>query len=429
MTTLDPSPLRDEARQFDQADPLACFRTQFHLPRGPKGGPAHYLVGNSLGLQPKRTASYIGEELSKWQHDAVHAHFSGPLPWMPYHECLAGSMAALAGARPHEVVTMNSLTVNLHLMLASLYRPTLRRHKILIEAGAFPSDHYAVESHITCRGGLPEQSLVLVTPQAGQELLSTERICDVISKTADALALVWLPAVQYYTGQRLDVRTITAEAHRQGALVGFDLAHAIGNVPLNLHGDDVDFAVWCSYKYLNSGPGSVGGCYLHERHARRTDLPRLAGWWGHDKATRFRMENQFQPIPTVEGWQLSNPPILSLAAIRASLEIFAEAGGMEPLREKSVRLTGFLDRWLSALLPERVRIITHHAPEERGCQLSLEVLSSHGNGRRIIEQLESRGVVTDWREPNVLRVAPVPLYNTFEDVAELVVALAEILDR
>ena len=412
-------PGRDFAVALDRSDPLGRFRDEFHVPRSANGEEEIYFVGNSLGLLPRRAPKYVDEELEKWRRLAVKAHFSGENPWMPYHELLAEPMARLVGALSTEVVTMNSLTVNLHLMMSSFYRPTRERHRILIEEHAFPSDDYAVESQAILHGFDPAEALVRLSPGPGQHTIDTSRVAEVLERDGESIALVLLPGVQYYTGQAFDIEAITRFAHAKGCVVGFDLAHAAGNLVLSLHDWNVDFAVWCTYKYLNSGPGSVGGCFVHERHGRRTDLPRLAGWWGHDKESRFRMEPGFRPIPGAEGWQLSNPPILSLAAIRASLDVFLEAGGMEPLREKSVRLTGYLEWLLQRELGDAVEILTPGDPHRRGCQLSLQV-KSNASGRTVFERLEAAGVTCDWREPDVIRVAPVPLYNRFEEVHRFV---------
>jgi kynureninase len=411
----------DFAASLDRADPLARFRGEFHVPRRDdgRGEEEIYFAGNSLGLLPKRTQSYVDAELDKWGRLAVHAHFSGENPWMPYHELLAEPMARLVGASPTEVVTMNSLTANLHLMMASFYRPTRERHRILIEEHAFPSDDYAVESQARFHGFEPAEALLRIRPDG-------EDVSAILEREGDSIALVLLPGVQYYTGAAFDVDAITRLAHAKGCVVGFDLAHAAGNLVLSLHDWDVDFAVWCTYKYLNSGPGSVGGCFVHERHGRQFDLPRLAGWWGHDKKTRFRMQPGFRPIPGAEGWQLSNPPILSLAAIRASLDVFMEAGGMEPLREKSVRLTGYLDWLLRTELGDAVEILTPADPRRRGCQLSLRVKAA-GSGKSIFRKLESSGVTCDWRDPDVIRVAPVPLYNRYDEVHGFVEILSSAL--
>jgi kynureninase len=415
-------PGRDFAVALDRADPLARFRNEFHIPGSASAGEEIYFAGNSLGLLPKRTARYVAEELEKWERLAVKGHFEGENPWLPYHELLAEPMARLVGASASEsrseVVTMNSLTVNLQLMMTSFYRPTRERHRILIEDRPFPSDDYAVESQARLHGFDPAEALVRLRPD--------EDIAGVLERGGESIALVLLPGVQYYTGEAFDIEAITRLAHGKGCVVGFDLAHAAGNLVLRLHEWNVDFAVWCTYKYLNSGPGSVGACFVHERHGQRSDIPRLAGWWGHDKTSRFRMESGFRPIPGAEGWQLSNPPILSLAAIRASLDVFMEAGGMEPLRAKSLRLTGYLEWLLRREIGGSVEILTPADPRRRGCQLSLRVQSSR-SGRSVLETLEASGVVCDWREPDVIRAAPVPLYNRYEEVHRFVEILRDAL--
>lgn len=415
----------ETARKLDREDPLRRFRDQFHLPQV-AGRPEIYFVGNSLGLQPKRTAEYVAHELEQWKTLGVRGHFEGTFPWMPYHEFLTETMADLVGGHADEVVMMNTLTVNLHLMMATFYRPTVSRNRILIESHAFPSDHYAVQSQIGLHGFAPQEALLEVTPDAGAQTIRTERICQLIDDHRDELALVMLPGVQYYSGQFFDLQAITQAAHAHEIPVGFDLAHAAGNVPLQLHEWDVDFAVWCSYKYLNSGPGSVGGCFIHRRHVGNTKLQRMAGWWGNDKTTRFKMENRFRPIPTAEGWQLSNPPILSLAAIRASLDVFKEAGGMGPLRAKSERQSQFFLDCLTQKLSNRVHSITPPEPSARGCQLSLEIRLDGIDGKSVHEQLESTGVRADWREPNVMRATPVPLYNSFEEIWQFVERLKTV---
>ena len=416
------------AKSLDAADPLAFCRDRFWIPDA-DGQSQIYLVGNSLGLQPRSVADVIQEELEKWKRLGVRGHFESERPWMPYHEFLAPTMANIVGALESEVVVMNTLTVNLHLMMATFYQPTKNRNRILIESHAFPSDYQAVESQIKLHGFDPKESIVTIQHGTESELLSDDAICDMIEKNRDSLALVLLPGIQYYTGQLLDMPRITAQAHRFDISVGFDLAHAVGNVPLQLHHWDVDFAVWCNYKYMNSGPGAVGGCFVHRRHATDQSLPRMAGWWGHEKSSRFRMENRFDPIPTAEGWQLSNPPILSLAAILASLQVFEDAGGMEPLRDKSVQLTNYFESLLVDQLGDRVNIITPKIEDQRGCQLSIEVATEGKSGKEIHGKLESAGTDTDWREPNVIRAAPVPLYNTFEDVHRFVSLLKTIMDE
>jgi len=430
MSELEPG--RDFAVALDRDDPLGRFRNEFRVPTAGSGAEEIYFAGNSLGLMPKRTPRYVVEEMEKWKRLAVKAHFSGENPWMPYHELLAEPMARLVGALPGEVVTMNSLTVNLHLMMASFYRPNRARNRILLEEHAFPSDDYALESQAAFHGFDPDETLVRLHPRAGRSTIETAEIAEVLERDGDSIAVVLLPGVQYYSGQAFDMEAITRLAHAKGCVVGFDLAHAAGNLILRLHDWDVDFAVWCTYKYLNSGPGSVGACFVHERHgfgAGSSELPRLAGWWGHDKASRFRMESGFRPVPGAEGWQLSNPPILSLAAIRASLDVFGEAGGMEPLREKSLRLTDYLEGLLERWNEESggsVEILTPKDPNRRGCQLSLRV-KSKDSGRSVFEKLEAAGITCDWREPDVIRVEPVPLYNRYEEVHRFVEILRKAL--
>jgi kynureninase len=416
---------RTYAEQQDAADPLASFRQRFHIPTRPDGSGA-YLCGHSLGLQPKSVATIIGEELESWAQRAVDGHFESQRPWTSYHERLAPSLARLVGAQPIEVVTMNTLTVNLHLMLASFYRPTRERHKILIEKRAFSSDRYAVASQIRHHGYDPKTSLLEIGPRDGEDTLRTDDICALIAREAAQLATVMLPGVQYLSGQRLDLATIAECARRARCAVGFDLAHSVGNVPVDLHDWNADFAVWCTYKYLNAGPGAIGGAFVHERHARAFDLPRLAGWWGHDKATRFLMPEGFQPLPGAEGWQISNLPILSTAPLLASLPLFDEAG-LPALRRKSLRLTGYLERLLRASLSDALSILTPSDPEARGCQLSLRLHRTPTLARAVFDALNRRGFVGDWREPDVIRIAPVPMYNTFVEVREFTRALEQCL--
>jgi kynureninase len=402
---------------LDAADPLRGFREGFHLPPGPDGAPAAYFCGNSLGLMPRAARGLVEQEMDDWARLAVDGHFRGKTPWYDYHETVREPLARLLGAKPHEVVAMNSLTVNLHLMMASFYRPRGERRRILIEATAFPSDAYAVRSQIALHGGDPERDLIRVgEPQA---TIEDAAILETIERHGAELALVLLSGVHYFTGQCFDLRAIARAAHAQGAAVGFDLAHAAGNVPLTLHDSGADFACWCSYKYLNAGPGAVAGCFVHERHGLDPGVPRMAGWWGNDPRTRFAayLEERFLPKPGADGWQLSNPPILSLAPLRASLALFDEAG-MDRLREKSVRLTGMLER----LLAGSATVLTPPEPERRGCQLSLRVGE---RARALFDFLTSRGCVVDFREPDILRVAPVPLYNTFGDVARFARAVQE----
>ncbi len=400
------------AAELDAADPLGSFRDEFELPEG------IYLVGNSLGALPKSARDLVNTEFDRWGTLGVEGHFSGELAWKDYHELLAPSLAALVGARPVEVVAMNALTVNLHLLMVSFYRPTVSRHKVLIEAHAFPSDHFAVESQIRQRGFDPSDSLVLVAPRDGEETLRAEDILSTIANHGDELALVMLPGVQYYTGQVLPLREIVEAAHRVGSMVGFDLAHAVGNVPLELHQWNVDFAAWCSYKYLNGGPGGVAGAFVHDRHVDDQELPKFVGWWGTNATTRFEMDTTFDPIPTVESWQLSNAPILPMAALRASLDIFDRAGGMSALRTKSAKQIEFFDRRLAETLAGRVENITPLAMTERGCQYALRITA--GDGKRVYRELEEARVLCDWREPDVIRVAPVPLYNSFDDIERFI---------
>ena len=400
------------ARQMDAADPLAHFRDRFYFPKTKNGRECLYLCGHSLGLQPKSVASYIQQELREWAELGVEGHFHARNPWMPYHRLLAQQTADLVGAGPGEVVVMNSLTVNLHLMMASFYRPTKQRHKIVIERGAFPSDQYAVKSQILFHGFDPTSSLVELTPRGGESCLGDEDIEETIEREGESVALILLGGVNYATGQVFDMSGITKAGHRKGCVVGFDLAHAAGNIPLRLHDWGPDFAVWCSYKYLNGGPGCVAGCFVHERHAQAWNLPRLAGWWGHDEKTRFQMGPEFHPMAGAEGWQLSNPPIVALAPLRASMEIFSEAG-MERLRAKSAQLTGYLEFLLEQKASAKFSVITPRAPERRGAQLSIRLAHE---GRRLCDRLAAEGVIGDWREPDVFRVAPIPLYNSYHDV-------------
>ena len=401
------------AKKLDETDPLKSFRSKFHIPRAGKKQ-ALYFTGNSLGLQPKAAKQYVDQELNDWATQGVEGHFHAKRPWLYYHKFAKKALAELVGAKPVEVVAMNQLTVNLHLMMVSFYQPTSKRYKIIAEAGAFPSDQYALESQIRFHGLDPDAALIELQPRKGEYILRTEDILQTIEHHASELALVMLSGVQYYTGQWFDIARITKAGHNAGACVGFDLAHAVGNVPLNLHRDKVDFAVWCSYKYLNSGPGGVAGAFVHEKHGHDFALKRLSGWWGHSEKERFRMEKGFKPMPGVDGWQLSNFPVLSGAAHLASLEIFQQAG-MKALRKKSLLLTGYLEYLLRQIDPEsrHFKVITPPNPVERGCQLSILI---GRNGRRIFNALTRSGVVADWREPDVIRIAPVPLYNTFVEV-------------
>jgi kynureninase len=410
-------PARTEARELDAGDALAAFRDQFWIPTHGGEREQLYFCGNSLGLQPRRLAEGIERELEAWRELAVAGHFTGPTAWVSCHELLREPLARLVGARPDEVVAMNSLTVNLHLLMASFYAPSRRRRKIVIERQPFPSDRYAVESQIRWHGLDPEQCLVEL--DGGKRLLDESLVEDYLEEHGAEVALVLWPGVHYGTGQRFDLGRIVRAGHAAGARVGFDLAHAVGNVPLALHESDADFAVWCSYKYLNGGPGAVAGAFVHQRHLGSTELPRLQGWWGADPASRFRMEPEFKPAPGADAWQLSNPPVLALTPVRIALELFDEAGG-DRLRRKSLALTGFLERLLRERLAGILDIVTPADPERRGCQLSLRVRAGRTAGRALFEFLEAEGAVGDWREPDVIRVAPVPLYNRFEDCLDLV---------
>ena len=403
---------RDFALAMTAADPLAAYRDRFHIPKAPNGSDCVYLCGHSLGLQPKSARAYVEQELQDWAHLGVEGHFHAKNPWMLYHESLTAPTARLVGALPSEVVVMNSLTVNLHLMIVSFYRPTPQRHKIVIESNAFPSDQYAVQSQISFHGYDPAESLLEIAPRPGETSVRTEDIDKLLAEKGEQIALSLLSGVNYYSGQAFDCQHIAKAAHAQGCIVGFDMAHAAGNLLLQLHDWNVDFAVWCSYKYLNGGPGCVAGCFVHEKPAMDKELPRFAGWWGHDKSSRFQMPPQFQPIPGAEGWQLSNPSILSMAALRASMEIFDEVT-MKRLRAKSEALTAYLEFLLAQQPGEKFSILTPRGPAQRGAQLSLQIRKG---GRAICDLLAQQGIICDWREPDILRVAPVPLYNSFLDV-------------
>jgi len=407
----------------DANDPLAKYRQQFHFPLDHTNQPYIYFCGNSLGLQPKSTEAYIQQELRDWAQLGVEGHTDAKHPWMPYHEFLSESMAKIVGAKPSEVVIMNGLTANLHLMMVSFYQPTKERFKIIIEKDAFPSDKYAVQSQIRFHGYNPDDALLYWNPKEGSELCDLNDLTALLDNEGDTIALVLLGNPNYYTGQVYPIQEITELAHKKGALVGFDLAHGAGNIKPELHANGPDFAVWCTYKYLNSGPGSLGGVFVHERHAQNRTLNRFAGWWGHNKETRFNMRHEFDVLPGAEGWQLSNPPILSMAAIRASLDIFEEAG-MENLRKKSLSLTGYLEFLLDEMDNDRIAVITPRNPDERGCQLSIQVKNAD---KALHTKLTQSGVISDWREPDVIRVAPTPLYNSFEDVYQFVQRLKEIL--
>ena len=401
------------AQARDAADPLRGFRDEFFIPQH-DGKPQAYFVGNSLGLQPKGARAHVEEVLDKWATEAVEGHFTGSAQWMPYHELVRDPLARVVGAQPSEVVAMNSLTANLHLMLVSFYQPTIERTAILVEAGSFPSDRYAVESQLKYRGLPPQHTLIEVEPDQPDGTFSMQAIERAINENGKRLALVLWPGVQYRTGQAFDLKEIARLGHAAGAIVGFDLAHAVGNLPLQLHDSGADFAVWCHYKYMNSGPGAVAGCFVHERHAR-TQRPRFAGWWGNNKGERFKMEPVFDPTPGADGWQLSNPPILGLAPLRASLDQY-ERATMPALRVKSESLTGYLEQLIDADLRDVLQIVTPRDPAQRGCQLSIRVIGGRERGRDLFDFLATRGVLGDWREPDVIRISPVPLYNTHADV-------------
>jgi kynureninase len=405
----------DFAKQLDAEDPLRRFREKFHLPLGKDGNPLIYFAGNSLGLMPKTAREFVDQELEDWAKLGVDAHLEAKTPWYTYHEPLREPTARIVGAKPVEVICMNSLTVNLHLMMATFYRPTKSRFKILMEDRAFPSDTYAIKTQIRHHGLDPKDALVLASPRKGEFTVRTDNILDLIKKNRDSLAMVWIAGVNFFTGQLFDIPTITKAAQNHGIIAGFDLAHAVGNIPLSMHDWNVDFAVWCSYKYLNAGPGAIAGAYLHERHATNTKLPRFAGWFGNDPNTRFQMqlEPEFIPVASADAWQVSNPPIFSMAPLRASVAIFDEAGGMKTLREKSLKLTGYLEFLLSQLSSKKFTVITPSETSARGCQLSI---LAHEHPKELFKELLAAGVKCDFREPNVIRVAPTPLYNTFHEV-------------
>ena len=406
------------ALQQDACDPLARFRDEFLIPRHRDGREQIYFCGNSLGLQPVGTRAALIAELDDWRDLGVDGHFRGRHPWMPYHSFVRAHLAEVAGALPSEVVAMNTLTTNLHLMMVTFYRPTAERPAILIEKHAFPSDRHAVESQIRYHGLEPAQCLIELEADQADGSISDAAIEHAIALHGARLALVLWPGVQYLSGQNFDLKTIAQLAHRAGAIAGFDLAHAIGNVELNLHDANADFAVWCSYKYLNAGPGAIAGCFVHERHAR-TERPRFAGWWGHDQATRFQMRPEFNATPGADGWQLSNPSIFSMAPLRSSLEVFHRAD-IARLRRKSMQLTAYLADCLQQWVPTRVEVRTPAAPEQRGAQLSLRVRGGRDTGKALFEFLAADGIVADWREPDIMRVAPTPLYNRYSDCWKLV---------
>jgi kynureninase len=411
------------ARHLDATDPLSRFREHFHLPRRPDGTPALYFCTHSLGLAPKAARCFVDQELTRWADLGVEAHFQGDPPWYTYQEALRPALARLVGARPGEVVLMNGLTVNLHLMLETFYRPTSERHAILLDSPPFPSDLYAVKSQLARHGHDPARALLTVRPRAGERRVRGEDVEERLETHGHEIAVVVWNPVNFLTGQFCDVPRLVAAARRQGCVVGLDLAHAVGNVPLALHDWGADFAVWCTYKYLCAGPGALAGCFVHEAHGRNTSLPRLAGWWGNDPSLRFRMqlEPEFQAKAGADGWQVSNPSVLAAAPLRASLALFEEAG-VPALRARSQKLTGYLEYLLDRLPTGRVEVVTPRDPERRGCQLSLRV---RAGARELLKALAAAGVVADFREPDVIRVAPAPLYNTFYEVW----ALAEVLAR
>lgn len=409
-----------DSADLDARDPLASYRDQFLIPRHGDGEQA-YFCGNSLGLQPRGVREALLQELDDWAALGVEAHFHGKHPWMPYHNEVREGLAHIAGALPSEVVAMNSLTANLHLLMVSFYRPTAQRPAILMEAGAFPSDQYAMASQVRFHGFDPATDIIEVQPDEPNGTISMAAIEAALAEHGHRVALVMWPGVQYRTGQAFDLKQITRLGHARGCVVGFDLAHAAGNLPLSLHDSGADFAAWCSYKYLNSGPGAVSGAFVHERHAR-TDRPRFAGWWGHDQDSRFRMGPEFTPTPGADGWQLSNPPILALAPLRVSLDLFASAG-LPALRAKSQLLTAYLEGQVLARLPNVLEIVTPTEAARRGCQLSLRVRGGRDQGRALFEFLMAQGIVGDWREPDVIRISPVPLYNRFSDISRFIAAV------
>ena len=413
----------DYAKQLDQEDPISYLRKEFHIPRDKDGKEWLYFTGNSLGLQPKITSKYIEQELNDWANFGVEGHFEAKNPWLSYHEPLADAMAKVVGAKPVEVVVMNTLTTNLHLLMVSFYQPSKTKYKIIIESDAFPSDRYAVQSQLSFHGFDPEEALIEWKPKEGKELLELEDLKSILDSQGDEVALLLIGGVNYYTGQYLDIKKIAELGHAKKCMVGIDLAHGAGNVQPNLHDSSIDFAAWCTYKYLNSGPGSLSGLFVHEKHAQRKDLPRFAGWWNHNKETRFNMRQPFDVMSGAEGWQLSNPPILSMAAIKASLDIF-EKVGMDALVKKSKKLTGFFEYLVNEIASDTIKIITPTNPNERGCQLSLQVKNADKN---LHKKLTENNIITDWREPDVIRCAPVPMYTSFEDVYQMVTILESLL--
>lgn len=411
------------AKEQDSLDELKKYRQQFHLPTDKDGKELIYLCGNSLGLQPKSTKTYINQELNDWAKFGVEGHTDAKNAWLPYHEFLTENMAKIVGAKPLEVVVMNTLTTNLHLLMVSFYQPTKTKYKIVIESDAFPSDKYAVESQLRHHGFNEKDGVILWKPRKGEELLRIEDLEKIVEEQGDEIALLMIGGVNYYTGQFLDLKRIAEIGHAKNCMVGIDLAHGAGNVKADLHDSGVDFAAWCTYKYLNSGPGSLGGLFVHEKHAHNKELNRFTGWWSHNKSTRFNMRQEFDVLAGAEGWQLSNPPILSMAAIRASLDIFNEVG-MNKLISKAKKLTGYLEFLLNNIKTNKINIITPKEEQSRGCQLSIQVKDADKN---LHTKLTEAGIISDWREPDVIRVAPIPLYNSFKEVYNFVEILKSLI--
>ena len=413
----------DFAIKMDQNDELKSYRDSFHFPVDSNGNKILYFTGNSLGLQPKTTKEAVEQELDDWANFAVEGHFKAKNPWMPYHELLTNDMAEIVGAKPEEVVIMNSLTANLHFLMISFYNPTKKRFKILIESDAFPSDRFAVKSQLKLHGFDPKNDLIEWSPRTNENLLRIEDLQEIIKKNGDEIALILVGGVNYYTGQLLDLKKIAKIGHSKGCKVGIDLAHGVGNVNLKLHESGIDFAAWCTYKYLNSGPGSLGGIFVHNKHKKNKSLKRLTGWWGQNKSKRFKMREELDISNGAEGWQLSNPAILSMAAIKASLELFRKVG-MNKLRMKSIKLTGYLEYLILQMNNKNIDIITPKDPNQRGCQLSIKLNNSK---KSLHENLRLNNVITDWRDPNVIRCAPVPFYNSYQDVYNFVKILRKLL--
>lgn len=413
----------DFAIKMDQNDELKSYRDSFHFPVDSNGNKILYFTGNSLGLQPKTTKAAVEQELDDWANFAVEGHFKAKNPWMPYHELLTNDMAVIVGAKPEEVVIMNSLTANLHFLMISFYNPTKKRFKILIESDAFPSDRFAVKSQLKLHGFDPKNDLIEWSPRINENLLRIEDLQEIIKKNGDEIALILVGGVNYYTGQLLDLKKIAKIGHSKGCKVGIDLAHGVGNVNLKLHESGIDFAAWCTYKYLNSGPGSLGGIFVHNKHKKNKSLKRLTGWWGQNKSKRFKMREELDISNGAEGWQLSNPAILSMAAIKASLELFRKVG-MNKLRMKSINLTGYLEYLILQMNNKNIDIITPKDPNQRGCQLSIKLNNSN---KSLHENLRLNNVITDWRDPNVIRCAPVPFYNSYQDVYNFVKILRKLL--